>query len=87
MKINASSKSTSHSLAIIIEGGMVQAVVSTNPALLDHIDVMVIDYDTDGADMADVSIVPQNDGSTAPAHVKVHQVEHASINLNALKEV
>ena len=38
-------------LAVVLEGGLVQAIVSNDPAFFKDIQVTVIDYDTDGADI------------------------------------
>lgn len=41
-------------LVIVMEGGVIQSVVADKP-----VDVMVVDYDTDGADPARLRSVPQ----------------------------
>ena len=52
-------------LCIVLEGGLVQAVISAGVPL----EVMVIDYDTDGADPSELRNILQDDGSEEPAIV------------------
>jgi ParB-like chromosome segregation protein Spo0J len=52
-------------IAIVLEGGMIQSVITDDPSLRD-VDVMVIDYDTDGADEQSIIHVPQPDGHYNP---------------------
>ena len=51
-------------IVIRLEGGCVQAVLSDTP-----VELMVVDYDTDGGDPAEMDSIPQNDGSTVEAFV------------------
>lgn len=76
-------------LAIVVEGGLVQSIVSDAPKMaLAGIDgILVIDYDADsGDDDGDVTEIEQADGSTAPAYVHSHGVDRAAINLAAIAE-
>ena len=50
-------------LAITMEGGIIQSAFSNTP-----IEFSVIDYDTDGADEDELSLVPQNDGRMEEAY-------------------
>ncbi len=50
-------------IAVIIEGGLVQSVLSAGVP----VEYVVIDYDTEGADDADLLDVPQAGGGTVPA--------------------
>ena len=55
-------------LVIVLEGGVIQDIVSNAPDSFDNI--VVIDYDTDGADPAELTDVPQGDHyPDQPAHV------------------
>ncbi len=54
-------------LAIVLEGGLVQSVISDDPDSFDR--VIVIDYDTDGCDYADLTNVPQSDRTETDAYV------------------
>jgi hypothetical protein len=55
------------SLAIIMEGGVVQDVVTDMPEAFDLQRFVIIDYDTDGAD--EVMLVPQSTGTESEALV------------------
>jgi hypothetical protein len=58
-------------LAIIVEGGVVQSIISDDPeALATAIDdILLVDYDTDGALDSETTPVDQGDGTTARAFV------------------
>lgn len=45
-------------IAVVIEGGIVQAIC-TDDEQLQGVDVLVIDYDTEGADESELTDVPQ----------------------------
>lgn len=51
---------------IFVEGGNVQSVATRDG---DDVEYVVVDYDIDGADEADITPVKQSDGSIANAHV------------------
>jgi hypothetical protein len=75
-------------MAVIIEGGVVQAVVSDYPEFLPPMNVIVIDYDTTGMQESEMIRVPQEDGSVSTADVTAHVVNQATINLkNVLKQL
>lgn len=65
-------------LAIVIEGGMISAIVSDRPELFADVEVLVIDYDADGFE------VPQSDGTKEDAHVEPWPVDCAKIDLAAV---
>lgn len=76
-------------LAIVIEGGCISAIVSDLPEMFRSVDVMVIDYDTDGSsDDDDVIDVQQFTGATEfeteRAHVTDWPVDRAKIDLAAV---
>ena len=72
-------------LAIVIEGGMVQDIVSNHPNAFAFVDdVMVIDYDDDSADPDDLTIVPQEDGTEADALCHSSSISTAAIGLAAV---
>lgn len=52
-------------IAIVVQGGMVQAVLTAGV----EVEFTVVDYDTDGADPADLVPVPQDGGGIAEAVV------------------
>lgn len=65
-------------LAVIIDGGLVQAIVTDGPMLL-GIPVTVIDYDVEGADGDRLSGIDQGDSTSTPASVEVHEITRAKI--------
>jgi hypothetical protein len=68
-------------MAVIIEGGVVQAVVSDYPEILPPMNVIVIDYDTRGMQETEMIRVPQEDGSISTADVTAHVINQSTINL------
>lgn len=75
-------------IAVILEGGLVQSVVTDRPNLLPpDLEVLVIDYDTDGADPDDLSHVPQSDGSLSAAIIHHPTLERATIALDAIRSL
>lgn len=71
-------------VSIILEGGIVQDVVTADERIL-GMPYRVIDYDTDGADEADLYGIPQEDGSLSDAYVGGGSVSLATINLAGIK--
>ena len=57
-------------IGIRLEGGVVQSVFTDRP-----MDVIVIDYDTDGSDPDDVFDMPQDDGSTSECLVSEYPAD------------
>lgn len=51
-------------IAIVLQGGCVQAVLTAGVA----VEYVIIDYDTEGGDVADQIAIPQDGGGTAPAY-------------------
>ncbi len=70
-------------LGVVVEGGMIQSVVSDNPLALAAVDVVVIDYDTDDADETTLYQVRQGDGSLSTAHVHAEAIDPAAIDLRS----
>jgi hypothetical protein len=68
-------------LAIVLDGGLVQCVVSDRPEMFAGLEVLTIDYDTDGADDDELSSVPQAGGTDEEAVVGWHDITQATINL------
>ena len=66
-------------LIIVLQGGLVQDVVSDNPAFFDKVNITVIDYDTDNAEADDTVEVEQEDGSYGEAFVSERSVSQATI--------
>lgn len=79
-KARRSSRKACGRLVVVIEGGLVQAVVTDRPDTAPA--VAVIDYDTEGFEPEDLRHITQSDGSKAKALVVEHCVEPAAINLD-----
>ena len=77
----ANCDTTPPTLAIVIEGGLVQAVVTDRPEAI-RVNVRIIDYDTDGASDDELSEVPQGDGSFCDAVVDHRDLTEAAIDLH-----
>lgn len=71
-------------IAIIVEGGIVQSLVTVDVGAVGQTYDM-IDYDTDGADEAELYGIPQEDGSISAAYVTCGSVSLATINLAGIK--
>jgi len=67
-------------LAVVIEGGLVQSVVTDQPDAAPS--VAVVDYDTDGFEPEELRYITQSDGTKSTALVAEHYVEAASIDLD-----
>lgn len=67
-------------LAVVLEGGIVQAVIADQPDVAP--DVAVVDYDTDGYESEELRHITQSDGSQSKALVVEHYVEPAGIKLD-----
>ncbi|MNP09310.1 hypothetical protein D3C76_1014120 [compost metagenome] len=57
-------------IVIVLEGGLVQNIVAEEP-----VEVLVIDYDAEGADEDEITAVPQDNGGTADAVLSLREVE------------
>ena len=68
-------------LAVVLEGGIVHAVVSDNAV---DLAVAVIDYDIEGAGDDELSPVPQGDGTSVDAVVACWNATPATIDLDAV---
>jgi hypothetical protein len=66
-------------LAIIVEGGVVQNVVQENPENPVLEDLILIDYDSEGVDAEELSLVRQDDRTWSEAIVSHPIVETGKI--------
>jgi hypothetical protein len=69
-------------LALILEGGIVQAVIADQPDTAPA--VAVIDYDTDGYESEELCSIAQSDGCQSKALVVEQYVEPTRINLDEI---
>jgi len=72
-------------LAIVLDGGLVQAVVTDAPEAFKGVNTMIIDYDTDYLEKDDerLGIVPQGVGTLKSAYIWSTSVEQSGIDLGA----
>jgi len=72
-------------VGIVLDGGLVRSVVSTQPL---DVEFIIIDYDTDTIDADDptLGIVLQQDGSTAEAYITRIKVESPTIDLGGVSD-
>lgn len=68
-------------VAVVLEGGVVQSIVSDRPDEV-NADVVIIDYDTDGMEDEYKSYVRQDSGTYAEANVYSLGVGKAAIGLD-----
>lgn len=77
-------------LAVVLRGGLVQAVISDDPGCPIR-EVTVIDYDTEGADAKELcesaQMVPQEGGNEVAAFVRTWPVTKAAIGLKDLRDI
>lgn len=66
-------------VAVMVENGLVQDVVADRP---DELRVAVVDYDTEGGDAADLTLLVQPAGRSTPACVREVVAEPAAILLD-----
>jgi hypothetical protein len=69
-------------LAVVLEGGIVQAVIADQSDVAPA--VAVVDYDTDGYESEELCFITQSDGSQSQALVVEHYVEPTRINLDEI---
>lgn len=78
--IEAGERPAAVRVAIVVQGGNVQAVVTDHPGLA----VSVVDYDVDGSEPERVRAIPQDNGLTAPGHVAALTANHDPAWLDAV---
>jgi len=66
-------------VVVTVEGGVVQSVVADRP---EELDVVVLDYDTQGADEDAIEYIAQPDGSKSDAVLIPIETEHPRISLD-----
>ena len=70
--------------AIVLEGGLVQCVVTQNPNGVGT-PYIIVDYDVDGADADEMITVPQEDGSIIDAVGRTDEIALARIDIAGIK--
>lgn len=74
-------------IAIVLDGGLVQSVVSDRPEHFGGVTIKVIDYDTDGANWNDLHAVPQEDGTLEAAYVHDEEVGRVAIDIAGIRDL
>ena len=69
-------------ILIVLEGGLVSAVCTDGAPSPDGVleDLIVIDYDTDGADASETTEIEQSDGEMVPALMHRPMPERCKLN-------
>jgi len=76
--------SASPAFAVVMEGGLVQCLVTQNPAGVGT-PYVIVDYDVDGADDDELVTVPQRDGSVIKAVGRHDTIAAALIDIAGIK--
>ena len=69
---------------VTVEGGLVTSVCTDEEMLIDH-HVVIVDYDTEGADEDELSDVVQEDGEISEAFVRLDSVERVGIKIPSME--
>ena len=69
-------------LVIVMEGDMIQSIISDNPGSAP--DIAIVDYDAYGCESDELRDIAQGDGSQSLAHVTDRYVEEADIDLDSV---
>lgn len=77
------SRPLSPRLAVVLARGLYQAIVVDDKAAFEDTEVLVIDYDTEGASEGETLNILQDDGLKAEAFARIEPVEAAGIDLAA----
>lgn len=72
-------------IAVVIEDGIAQDVVTDDPGMVGK-DILIVDYDTEGADEDETVSVPQPGGYTAQAYAYTETVGMSAIDLKAVEQ-
>jgi hypothetical protein len=67
---------------VVVEGGFVTDVCSPDPNALNDVEVVIVNYDIDGEDIARLKPISQGDGTTVDAVVEFREIERAEISTN-----
>jgi|GEM_PF-1156423 len=73
--------STKPIVGVVIEGGLVQCVVSSAPELIPDMDVIILDYDVQGCEEDELLKVLQSSGDIAHAVGHIEKITESGIDL------
>ena len=68
-------------VGVVIEGGLVQCVVSSAPELIPDLDVIILDYDVQGCEEDELLKVLQSSGDIAHAVGNIEKITESGIDL------
>lgn len=71
-------------VAVVMDGGLVRCIVSDNPERLSPMDIVVIDYDTDGDEEGVVNVPQGRDRQSEEAYATGFEVTKAEIDIAAV---
>lgn len=60
-------------LAVTMEGGIIQEILTEDSCLF-GVEVVIIDYDTEGADADQLTMIPQSDGKETKAWARLETI-------------
>jgi hypothetical protein len=72
-------------LAVILDGGIVQAVVTDTPEAFKGVNTMIIDYDIESTDDS-LGLVPQGGDELKTAYIQQSYIDNAGIDLKRVAE-
>jgi hypothetical protein len=68
-------------VGVVLEGGLVQSIVSNAPEQIPEIDVIILDYDVEGFEKECLLSVPQSGGEIARAVGHIEKITESGIDL------
>lgn len=68
-------------VGVVLEGGLVQSIVSNTPAQVPDMDVIILDYDVEGFEEECLLKVPQSCGEVAHAVGHIEKITESGIDL------
>ena len=73
-------------LGIVLDGGLVQSIVSNRPQSLQSLDVLIVDYDVEDMDEDQLyEVIDPHDSKSQKAAVRLVEIEPAMIDLPGLR--
>jgi hypothetical protein len=74
-------------LGVVLDGGLVQSIVSNRPQSLQNLDVLIVDYDVEDMDEEQLhEVIDPHDGKPHKAAVRLAAIEPAKIDLSGLRQ-
>lgn len=73
-------------VGVILDGGLVQSIVSNAPERLQDMDVIILDYDVEGLEEECTLDVPQDKGEIAHAVGHIEKITESGIDLETVLE-